>query len=447
MRVDVSEVIDESPIGGFHWVVVLLGAFITVIDGFDLVAMGMVVPTLSQEWGLEPSAFSTALSAALFGVLFGSAAAGTLGDMIGRRWTLIIMTVICAVFMCLSAIVTSMTELIVYRFFTGVGAGGSIPVAIALTSEYMPARHRNTLVTLMYAGAALGSVMGGFVGPTLIESYGWEGIFILGGLLPAIAAVLLLMLLPESLRFIVTKRSNNSQARQLIQRINPKFETTDDQEYYVAEVTHEGAAIRELFGGKQTVITLVIWFVFFANQFLIFFVGLWLPTVFTEAGLALASALFLLAIYNLGGACGGPTFGFLSDRSNAQRVLKITYPAAAVGVASLGYAIASESLLPIVAFLAGAAAIGSSLCLGSLTASLYPTRARSTGVGWALSVGRAGSILAPLIGGLVIGLGTKSFFLIAAIAPVLAAIGIFVLSSLTQGETSDSDDASSVIAH
>ena len=310
MRVDVSEVIDESPIGGFHWVVVILGAIITVIDGFDLVAMGMVVPTLSEEWGLDPSAFSTALSAALFGVLFGSAAAGTLGDMIGRRWTLIIMIVICAVFMSLSAIVTSMNELIIYRFFTGVGAGGSIPVAIALTSEYMPARHRNTLVTLMYAGAALGSVMGGFVGPSLIERFGWEGIFILGGVLPAIAGVFLLFLLPESLRFIVTKRSDNTKARQLIRRINPQFQTNDDQEYFVKEVTHEGAAIRELFGGKQTIITLVIWFVFFANQFLIFFVGLWLPTVFTEAGLALASALFLLAIYNLGGACGGPVFGF-----------------------------------------------------------------------------------------------------------------------------------------
>jgi len=138
--VDVGEFVDGSPIGPLHWVIVGLGCFITIIDGFDLVAMGMVVPNLSADWSLDPSAFSVALSAALVGVLFGSAAAGSMGDAIGRRWTLILMSVICAAFMGLTAIVTSMNELILYRFLTGFGAGGSIPVAIALTSEYMPAR-------------------------------------------------------------------------------------------------------------------------------------------------------------------------------------------------------------------------------------------------------------------------------------------------------------------
>jgi AAHS family 4-hydroxybenzoate transporter-like MFS transporter len=432
MQVDVSKVIDRSPVGAFHWIVVVLGGLVTVIDGFDLVAMGIVVPTISADWVLEPAAFSAALSAALVGVLFGSAAAGSLGDIIGRRWTLILMLIICTLFMGLTVFVTSMNELIVYRFFTGVGAGGSIPVAIALTSEYMPEKYRNLLVTLMYTGAALGSVVAGFVGPALIESYGRQGIFALGSAMPAIAVVLLLLLLPESLRFLVTKRANPSKIARLIKRIDRTFQITSDQEFIVEEVTHKGAPVRELFGGRQTAITLVIWLVFFANQFMIFLVALWLPTVMVEGGLVLAAALLLVAIYHLGGAIGGPALGWVSDRYNAQTVLKISYPIAAVGLVAIGFSLNSEMLLHPLAFIAGGAAIGSSLCLGALTASLYPTRARSTGVGWALSVGRGGAIIAPMIGGVVLGWGTQGFFFAAAVAPLVAAAGMFLLTPLTR---------------
>lgn len=432
MQVDVSKVIDNSPVGSFHWIVVVLGGFVTIIDGFDLVAMGIVVPTLSADWAMEPATFSAALSAALVGVLFGSAVAGSLGDIIGRRWTLILMLIVCTVFMGLTVFVTSMNELIVYRFFTGFGAGGSIPVVIALTSEYMPKKYRTLLVTLMYSGAALGSVVAGFLGPALIERYSWPGVFALGSVLPAIAVLLLALLLPESLRFLVTKGAKPSQIVRLLNRIDQSSDITPDHEFVVAEVTHKGAPVKELFGGRQTAITLVIWLVFFANQFLIFFVALWLPTVMVEEGLVLTAALFIVAIYHLGGAIGGPVLGWVSDRYDAQTVLKISYPVAAAGLIAIGLSLESEALLLVLAVVAGGAAIGSSLCLGALTASLYPTRARSTGVGWALSVGRGGSIIAPLIGGVVLGWGTQGFFFAAAVAPLLAAAGMFLLSPLTR---------------
>jgi len=430
VRIDVSTVIDESRLGRFQMLIVLLCGFVTIIDGFDLVSMGLVVPSLSAEWELPPSAFAPALSAALVGVLFGSAAAGSMGDIIGRRWTLIIMLLIAAVFMGLTGFASSMTELIIYRFCTGFGAGGSIPVAIALTAEYMPARRRNMLVALMYAGAALGSVIAGFAGPALIDLAGWQGVFYLGAVLTGVAAVLLMLALPESIRFLVAKRTEAERALKLLRRIDPRIRIGPDTEFVVHEETHRGAAVRELFGGSQTAITLVVWLIFFGNQFTIFFVGLWLPTVFIEGGLNLQAALFVLAIYNMGGAVGGPLLGWFCDRRTAQRVLIVSYPLAGLAIGAIGLALDYKPILAPVAFIGGLAAIGSSFCLGALTASLYPTRARSTGVGWALSIGRAGSIIAPLIGGVVLAWGAKGFFLTAALAPLICAVGIALLIPL-----------------
>ena len=432
MKTDVSEIIDRSRVGPFHWALIAITGFVTINDGFDLVSMGMVVPSLSAEWGLEPAAFSTALSAALVGVLFGSATAGTMGDYIGRRWTLIFMLLVTVVFMSLTATVSSMNQLIAYRFLTGFGAGGSIPVAIAFTSEFMPAKRRNMLVALMYSGAALGSVIAGAVGPTVIARYDWHGIFLVGGALSLIGVFLVFFGLPESLRFIVAKRSDHARASALIERLAPDYEFSEGEEFIVKEHTHDGSPARELFTDGQTPITLTIWLIFFANQFMIFFIGLWLPTVFVESGLALQSALYLLAINNLGAVFGGPALGYFADRVTAQKVLLITYPLAALGIATIGFLLGGGWLLFVVTFFAGAMGIGSSLCLGALTASLYPTRARATGVGWALSIGRAGSIIAPLAGGVVLGWGAQGFFLAAAVAPLLCAVGIFILIPLTR---------------
>ena len=430
-QLDIGDLVDGGRIRAMHWRVIALGAAVTVIDGIDLAAMGMVVPPIAEQWALAPEAFAGVLSAALVGVLFGSATAGSLGDAIGRRRTLVLMAAVSAVFMVLTAFAGTLNELLVYRFFTGFGAGGSIPVAIALTSEYMPVRRRNALVTLMYAGATFGATMAGLVGPAVIGHYGWQGMFLAGGVATALVGVLLAFFLPESLRFLVSKGRDPERVRRLAGRLRPDADTASAT-FVIREQTHGGGSLRELFGGRQTAVTLVVWVVFVATQFQGYFLLLWLPTVFTQAGLALAGALVLMALFNLGGTVSGPTLGWIGDRTNAQRVLAIVFPVAAVCIGSLGFATEMPSVLPVLVFVAGAASLGAGLCLGSVTASLYPTRARSTGVGWALSIGRAGSITAPLIGAMALSGGARNFFLIAAIAPLIAAAGLVVLSRLTR---------------
>ena len=130
------------------------------------------MPSVSGEWGLDPAEFAWALSAALIGVLFGSSAAGAMGDWIGRRWTIVIMLVISGVSMCATPLVNTMNELIAFRFVTGIGVGGCIPVTLAYTLEFMPRKVRNGLTAFMYSGAAMGTTVAGFVGSDVDRSGG-----------------------------------------------------------------------------------------------------------------------------------------------------------------------------------------------------------------------------------------------------------------------------------
>ena len=258
MNINVTEVIDRSRVGPLHVLVVVLGFLIMIMDGYDLVAMATTVPSVSQDWGLEPSEFAWALSAALVGVLFGSTGAGALGDIIGRRWTIVIMLLICGLSMCVTPMIRSMNELIALRFVTGIGVGGCIPVTLAYTLESMPGRARNFLTAFMYSGAAMGTVVAGFVGPTLIDMGGWPYVFYFGGLVSLVLAVLAAVLLPESLRFLVNRGCDPPVAGALLSRVDGAFAHRSGFEYTLGEVTQKGGPIRELFGGRQTAITLVV---------------------------------------------------------------------------------------------------------------------------------------------------------------------------------------------
>ena len=280
-EVDVGAELDNARLGPLQWSVVALCALVTFIDGYDLVAMGIVVPTLSREWSLEPSQFGIALSAALVGVLIGSALAGWLGDKIGRRLTLAAMVLIAAVFMAATATATSTTELAVYRLLTGIGAGGSIPVAIAYTSEFVPAARRNALVTLMYAGAPLGSVLGGAVGPALISAGGWHGVFWFGGLTSAVAFLAIVAALPESLRYVALKDNDAARIVRTLRRLNPTKSYAEGSRYIVEQASRGSKGVwGDVLGRGRLGTTMSLWLIFIAMQFIIFLMGLWLPTIF-----------------------------------------------------------------------------------------------------------------------------------------------------------------------
>lgn len=434
MQVDVGKIIDGARINRLHSLVVGVGLFVLINDAYDLVSMGIVIPRIAEQWGVSRAEFGIALSVSMFGVLIGSAASGLLGDYIGRKNTMILTVLISGIFMFLTTTATSMNELVIYRFFTGLGAGGCIPITIAHASEYMPERVRNRLVVLMYTGAGMGSVFAGFAAPTILGNWGWQGIFVVGGVISFVAMFLVMFLLPESVKFMIARGSDPNKVGAVLERVEPEFKASEDDEYVIHEHAHsdKGSPIQELFGEGQTGITLLAWLAMFGNQFLLFAMVLWMPTLFTQGGLAEKTALFILALYNVGGVIGGWAFSIFADKYDPARVLTFTYPLAGISVALLGISLGSVPILVTVAIVTGFFSIGSSFCLGPYVASLYPTRARSTGIGWALSIGRVGAILSPLVAGWAIGQGyaTRAIMLLLAMGPVLCGVAVLWLRRL-----------------
>ncbi len=429
MRLDVGEAIEQSQVGVFQRTVVLLGALVTIIDGFDLAAMGVVVPALAAAWNLPAGSFGPALAASFIGVAIGSALAGPLSDRFGRRPTLIWMTALVGVFTLATAFVENQNQLFATRFLTGLSAGATIPIVLALTAEYVPARYRSLLVVTMFAGAPLGGFLANVTGPMLLGNHSWHAVFVVGGVVPLVVSLLLALKLPESLRFLVVKGRKPDVARRLMLQVAPQLQSSHLTELVVSEPTRDRTAVGELFGDGRAYATLVLWTVFIATQFMVFLYTSWLPTLLKESGVALATALYITAVFQIGAVAGALVAGWASDRFRSDGVLALMFVAAVVGAAVL----ANTQSLPVMflaAVMLGIGGPGAQVCLNAFAALLYPTHMRATGVGWALGIGRLGSIASPLLVGIALtaGWGPREIIL-GSLIPALTCLGGILLAA------------------
>lgn len=431
--VDVSAHVDTAPLRGFHILIMVLCGLIMVMDGFDLTSMGMVVPTLSDDWNVQQSIFSqniiSPLSAVLFGVVFGSIGAGYLADKFGRRPVVIFMIVFAAICMALTTTATNPDQLVIYRFLTGIGAGGSIPITIAMAAEFAPAKHRSLMVMAMYTGAPLGTSLGGIIGPELIGKFGWKGIFYFGCLTQLLIAVLIIIFLPESVKFMARKSGNENKVRKILSKIRPERDVSNATNFIFDDVKEVKSSVKALFTNNRTKLTLTLWLIFLGMQFVLFFVSLMMPAYLKSVGWSSTDALRPLGFYNIGAFFGGVAIGILANKIGPAKSLLISLPLSALLLVMLGLIVGQNPLFFGLAFLAGAVTIGSGMALAPLAAGLYPTQARSTGVGAALGIGRGGSIIAPFIGaiGLNAALSANGFFYASAIAPIVCFIGVVLL--------------------
>src|SRR5216683_4059818 len=204
--IDVQTFLNEHPFSRFQWLVFALCFCIVLLDGFDTAAIGYIAPSLITEWGVERPALGPVLSAALFGLAFGALSAGPLADRFGRKAMLIGSVLIFGVACLASAFSGSLTQLVIWRFITGVGLGAAMPNAVTLMSEYCPDQRRATLTNTMFCGFPLGAAFGGFLAAWMIPQWGWRSVLLLGGTTPLVVVVLLLIVLPESVRYMVAKR-------------------------------------------------------------------------------------------------------------------------------------------------------------------------------------------------------------------------------------------------
>ena len=387
----VAESFGAAPVDRFRWGPLALCGACLFVEGFDAQFMGYVVPAIAKAWGIAPGALGPALGAGLFGLMLGGFFIAPLADSVGRKRIVLYSVLAFGVLTVVTAATQSLTALIVLRFLTGLGLGGAMANTIALTAEFSPPEKRASAVTINFASFSIGAAVGGLVTAKLMPNYGWQSVFYFCGGIALVLVPLILVAMPETLR--------------------PK------------ESAKAAIPLGELFRDGRARITLLFWLLFFINIMELYFLTSWLPTTISSQGISIEWAVIATSLLQFGGVAGAFALGPLVDRFGPRLVLAPAFATAAICVAIIGFAGSSLTVTVIAAAFCGIGTVGAQNCNNGVAAKFYPTPIRATGVGWALAVGRIGSIVGPVVGGVLLkaGVEIRTLFLIATIPPLCAA--------------------------
>jgi AAHS family 4-hydroxybenzoate transporter-like MFS transporter len=318
-----------------------------------------------------------------------------------------------------------------------------MPNTVAMTSEFNPHRRRATMVMIMFCGFSIGAALGGILAADLIPRLGWRSVFLVGGIAPLIMVPILVWRLPESVRFLATTGRAPERVAELLKLISPNTALAPGAQFVVPEARLDGVPVLHLFREGRTGATLLLWVVFFMSLLDIYFLASWLPTVLNDLGASVSVAVLIGAMLQVGGVVGTFALGSIIDRFSF-RALALVYLGAVFAVGAIGQLGHSAALVSIAIFAAGFCVVGGQIAANALTAGYYPTSVRATGVGWALGIGRVGSIIGPLVAGFLIDAkwGTGALFMAAAAAAACAALASLLLSRIAAASSANEQTSS-----
>ncbi|MGW6331741.1 MFS transporter [Nocardia rhamnosiphila] len=379
-----------------NWVVLALTFVAVVLDGYDTIALGLSIPALSEEWGVAASHFTPALSITSFGVALGYIAVGQLVARFGSRRVILAAVLVFTAGSLLTAAATSIWELTALRLVTGLGLGAVLPAAVAHATALNPARFRQSIAVFVTMGISLGALIAGLLGSMLVSSYGWESVFVVGALASAVLFPLLWLGLPDEAEVTGT--------------IEP------------AAAKHS-ASVARLFDPGVRTRTALLWGFSFLTFSVYYIFSSWLPTLLTSYGFSKGLAPLGSAALGVGSIIGAGVLMLGVLRLRMTSVLAGTTVAAVVFLIVSGFLGTDKALLLIVFGGVGLGLQAGMIGQAALAVSLYPDRTAATGVGWASSMGRLGSVLGPIIGGALIALGASTgTIVLLACVPVIAAL-------------------------
>jgi AAHS family benzoate transporter-like MFS transporter len=423
-RPNVTQFCDELKLNRFHWGLLILGTMTLIFDGYDSQVLSYVMPHIIREWRLSPVTAGSVVSYGLIGLMIGTAVLGMLADRIGRKIPLILGLVIFSVFNGGLYWVHSFKTFCILRFCAGIGMGGTLVLNITLASEFAPARIRARVVGIMMVGFLLGPALAGLCSILFVPSHGWR-IMLFFALLPLLSIPLLYYFLPESVRFLVQK-GRFDRAIAVLRRME-KGAAIQPIEWTEESLALPAAArkvsVDQLFTSKLAVMTVLVWLTYFFTLFGGYTLTTWLPTLLNRAGLSLIRSYAYTLVSNGGSIVGSVILGMALDRFGRKRALITIYLACALVSWLFGLATGSPVALYVLAVGTGIFYGGGASAQHAVTGEIYPTFVRSTGVGWALTMGRFGAICGPVFGGILqsAGFSFSQIFGLIAVPPLICA--------------------------
>jgi AAHS family 4-hydroxybenzoate transporter-like MFS transporter len=428
--VNVGAVLDEGRWSGYQKLLIVGTALTIILDGVDNQLLPNAIPVLMKEWGLQRSAFSSVLAVGPFGMMIGGALGGFLGDRIGRR-TALLWSVLSFAFLTLAiSYVDTIFMLGLLRFLSGIGLGGAMPNAAALASEYVPRRQRPFAVTLTIVCIPLGGMLAARLSGIILPQYGWQPLFMAGGAIPIVLALVLFKVLPESPRFLAGRRERWPELTTLLRRMGHTVPA--DASYIEAPAAGAAparrASVRDLFAPEYARDTVALFASFFFCLMANYIAIQLIPLTFTGAGFPQADANYVLYVFNLGGVVGAIAGALIIQRLGSRiAMLGMTAVAVAAALVLAGMPLTSPASLALMAMmvLTGALLNGVQTTMYALAANAYPTEIRGTGVGAAVAFGRIGNSLASYVGIAALDLGgTSAYFTSWAITMGLVFVAL-----------------------
>ena len=421
----VRQHIENSPMRAYQVVVITLCVAVNMLDGFDILALSLISPTLSREWHLAPQTLGLLFSSGLLGTAVGGFALSPIADIWGRRTAILINLVLMSIGMTLSATAGSVAMLAALRFCTGLGVGANAGCVGTLAFEYCPLKTRALGLGLVVIGYTVGTLLGGYVAPPLLAGYSWHGILVFGGACSFTLLALVYFLLPESLDVLAARQG--PQALTALNKVLARLKLPSMTELPEPVGKTERGSLLDLLRQPILVRTLLMglaYFLFMVSEY--FFLN-WNNQLTTNAGFSDTAGIFITRLTSLGGLAGGIIVGLLGVRLPIRLVAALALLAMGIGIVGFGAAGTNLPLAQVTATVVGFGIFGAAVALYATGASTFPARVRATGMGIVMSAGRVGSIFGPYTAGWLLGMQFNRFTVCAILAiPVLLSIGALV---------------------
>lgn len=430
--IKIEQLIDDQKLGRFN-VNLLVWSFLAMFaDGYEITAMAFAAPELVRIWGVEPASLGPVFSASLFGIFFGAPLLGYVGDRYGRKTAIVIGCLICGLSTLAMVFASNLQQLFVLRILTGIGIGGLMPNTVSLTSELSPKRFRAMLIVLMFTGITLGGGTPSVVAAWLVPQFGWQVLFLIGGIVPLVIAACVALFLPESIKFLALRPDRREELVRIARKVRPDVSISESAIFEFQQLMPgKGIGLRQVFSQGLQWITPLLWFCFGMTLMANYFLNSWMPVLFVEMGLPPGEAALASGLYHVGGTLGGLLISVLIDRFGfvvIAALLLLGGPVVAgIGIESLPY-----TALLALSLAAGICVLGAQFGNNAAAGLLYPTEIRAKAVGWAFSMGRFGSILGPLVGGMLLARAwpLSDLFLAAAVPLVVAAVAAMIMTRI-----------------
>ena len=405
---ELRDLIGNGPMSKFQWVALAACVGLNMLDGFDVLVMSFTASGVSAEWNLTGGQLGWLLSAGLLGMAAGSLFLAPRADRFGRRTIIMVCVSIVTAGMLLCGFAHSFLELALLRIVTGIGVGGILACATVLVAEYSSERWRNTASCLYTAGYSMGATAGGAVAAVLIARYGWRSAFQFGAVLSFVMLPAVYWGLPESLDFLITRRPAD-----VLPRINALLRRLNRAAIGVLPAPGsqhgplESASLRLLFSAPFARSTILIWIAFFFMMAGYYFVFGWTPRLLTASGLTAQQGITSGVLLSLGGIVGTIAFAFTAAAFEIRRLTCACLFATGVLVGLFAMVLPVLGVALVTGLLLGGVVNGAMAGLYAITPRLYQPHVRTTGMGWAIGIGRSGAILAPIATGVLVDHGWR----------------------------------------